>query len=299
MDELEALVQVKGALQMLDEEDVPAGVKLLEMSLVLKVKLDKNRELLKRKSRLLPTQCFQKQRRACKGKLRRRGNCAPKLLFFFTTFTASKLLIPDREESAESERRQYGTGNQVSCRREMFVGKLPHLPYATALAALGWLSLIHMAVVIADQVWSDAYQRIVQRGEGFQPMCGEDSFALSTGYNTPDLCKQKCDSMGDGCNVIYYYGSSCCEPECGGKACPDCFYYEEADGEIAYSEGCELVRDGGSGESAFHHESQSAILMILCAFHTYAARRMSALNLSPYTSPSITVRASLSALHHF
>ncbi|KAK3233046.1 hypothetical protein CYMTET_56637 [Cymbomonas tetramitiformis] len=57
--------------------------------------------------------------------------------------------------------------------------------------------------------------------------------------------------MGDGCNVIYYYGSSCCEPECGGKACPDCFYYEDADGEIAYSEGCELVRDGGSGFDIF------------------------------------------------
>ncbi|KAK3257963.1 hypothetical protein CYMTET_32966 [Cymbomonas tetramitiformis] len=51
-DELEALVQIKGALQMMDEEDIPAGVKLLEMSLVLKVKLDKNRQLLKRKSRI-------------------------------------------------------------------------------------------------------------------------------------------------------------------------------------------------------------------------------------------------------
>ncbi|KAK3233736.1 hypothetical protein CYMTET_55980 [Cymbomonas tetramitiformis] len=51
-DELEALVQIKGALQMLDEGDIPTGVKLLEMSLVLKVKLDKNRELLKRKSRV-------------------------------------------------------------------------------------------------------------------------------------------------------------------------------------------------------------------------------------------------------
>ncbi|KAK3248188.1 hypothetical protein CYMTET_42342 [Cymbomonas tetramitiformis] len=48
-DELEALVQIKGALQMLDEGDIPTGVK---MSLVLKVKLDKNRELLKRKSRV-------------------------------------------------------------------------------------------------------------------------------------------------------------------------------------------------------------------------------------------------------
>ncbi|KAK3267377.1 hypothetical protein CYMTET_24057 [Cymbomonas tetramitiformis] len=35
-DELEALVQIKKALLMMDEEDVPAGVKLLEMSLVLK-----------------------------------------------------------------------------------------------------------------------------------------------------------------------------------------------------------------------------------------------------------------------
>ncbi|KAK3280861.1 hypothetical protein CYMTET_11315 [Cymbomonas tetramitiformis] len=51
-DELEALVQIKKALLMMDEEDVPAGVKLLEMSLVLKVKLDKNRQLLKRKSRI-------------------------------------------------------------------------------------------------------------------------------------------------------------------------------------------------------------------------------------------------------
>ncbi|KAK3242630.1 hypothetical protein CYMTET_47694 [Cymbomonas tetramitiformis] len=51
-DELEALVQIKGALQMMDEEDIPAGVKLLEMSLVLKVKLDKHRQLLKRKSRI-------------------------------------------------------------------------------------------------------------------------------------------------------------------------------------------------------------------------------------------------------
>ncbi|KAK3288566.1 hypothetical protein CYMTET_3961 [Cymbomonas tetramitiformis] len=51
-DELEALVQIKKALLMMDEEEVPAGVKLLEMSLVLKVKLDKNRQLLKRKSRV-------------------------------------------------------------------------------------------------------------------------------------------------------------------------------------------------------------------------------------------------------
>ncbi|KAK3234115.1 hypothetical protein CYMTET_55604 [Cymbomonas tetramitiformis] len=51
-DELEALVQIKKALLMMDEEDVPAGVKLLDMSLVLKVKLDKHRQLLKRKSRI-------------------------------------------------------------------------------------------------------------------------------------------------------------------------------------------------------------------------------------------------------
>ncbi|KAK3284359.1 hypothetical protein CYMTET_7990 [Cymbomonas tetramitiformis] len=51
-DELEALVQIKKALLMMDEEDIPAGVKLLEMSLVLKVKVDKNRQLLKRKSRI-------------------------------------------------------------------------------------------------------------------------------------------------------------------------------------------------------------------------------------------------------
>eukprot|EP00854_Cymbomonas_tetramitiformis_P034601 gene34601-biopygen34206 len=46
-DELEALVQIKKALLMMDEE-----VKLLDMSLVLKVKLDKHRQLLKRKSRI-------------------------------------------------------------------------------------------------------------------------------------------------------------------------------------------------------------------------------------------------------
>eukprot|EP00854_Cymbomonas_tetramitiformis_P034151 gene34151-biopygen16581 len=51
-DELEALVQIKRALLMMDEEDVPAGVKLLDMPLVLKVKLDKHRQLLKRKSRI-------------------------------------------------------------------------------------------------------------------------------------------------------------------------------------------------------------------------------------------------------
>eukprot|EP00854_Cymbomonas_tetramitiformis_P004734 gene4734-biopygen4670 len=50
--ELEALVQVKGALLMMDEEDIPPGVRLLDMSLVLKVKLDKHGELLKRKSRI-------------------------------------------------------------------------------------------------------------------------------------------------------------------------------------------------------------------------------------------------------
>ncbi|KAK3257140.1 hypothetical protein CYMTET_33764 [Cymbomonas tetramitiformis] len=51
-DELDALVQIKKASLMMDEEDIPAGVKLLEMSLVLKVKLDKNRQLLKRKSQI-------------------------------------------------------------------------------------------------------------------------------------------------------------------------------------------------------------------------------------------------------
>ncbi|KAK3266567.1 hypothetical protein CYMTET_24810 [Cymbomonas tetramitiformis] len=51
-DELEALVQIKKALLMMNEEDVPAGVKQLDMSLVLKVKLDKHRQLLKRKSRI-------------------------------------------------------------------------------------------------------------------------------------------------------------------------------------------------------------------------------------------------------
>ncbi|KAK3285995.1 hypothetical protein CYMTET_6420, partial [Cymbomonas tetramitiformis] len=35
-DELEALVQIKGALLMMKEEDVPVGVKLLDMSLILK-----------------------------------------------------------------------------------------------------------------------------------------------------------------------------------------------------------------------------------------------------------------------
>ncbi|KAK3258801.1 hypothetical protein CYMTET_32175 [Cymbomonas tetramitiformis] len=51
-NELEALVQIKRALLMMKEEDVPPGVKLLDMSLVLKVKLDKNRQLVKRKSRI-------------------------------------------------------------------------------------------------------------------------------------------------------------------------------------------------------------------------------------------------------
>eukprot|EP00854_Cymbomonas_tetramitiformis_P026901 gene26901-biopygen27858 len=50
--ELEAQVQIKRALLMMKEEDVPAGVKLLDMSLILKVKLDKHRQLLKRKSRI-------------------------------------------------------------------------------------------------------------------------------------------------------------------------------------------------------------------------------------------------------
>ncbi|KAK3285523.1 hypothetical protein CYMTET_6877 [Cymbomonas tetramitiformis] len=39
-DEVEALVQIKGARLMMKEEDVPAGVKLLDMSLILKMKLD-------------------------------------------------------------------------------------------------------------------------------------------------------------------------------------------------------------------------------------------------------------------
>eukprot|EP00854_Cymbomonas_tetramitiformis_P011073 gene11073-biopygen11351 len=51
-NELEALVQIKGALRLMKEEDVPPGVKLLDMSLILKVKLDKHRQLLKRKSRI-------------------------------------------------------------------------------------------------------------------------------------------------------------------------------------------------------------------------------------------------------
>ncbi|KAK3233085.1 hypothetical protein CYMTET_56594 [Cymbomonas tetramitiformis] len=47
--ELEALVAVKRALLMIDVQDVPPGVRLLDMSLVLKVKLDKHRQLQKRK----------------------------------------------------------------------------------------------------------------------------------------------------------------------------------------------------------------------------------------------------------
>ncbi|KAK3238667.1 hypothetical protein CYMTET_51338, partial [Cymbomonas tetramitiformis] len=50
--ELEALVTVKKALLMVKEEDVPHGHKLLDMSLVLKVKMDKHGQLLKRKSRI-------------------------------------------------------------------------------------------------------------------------------------------------------------------------------------------------------------------------------------------------------
>ncbi|KAK3287173.1 hypothetical protein CYMTET_5303 [Cymbomonas tetramitiformis] len=50
--ELEALVQIKGALLMVKEQDLPAGVKLLDMSLIQKVKLDKHRQLQKRKARV-------------------------------------------------------------------------------------------------------------------------------------------------------------------------------------------------------------------------------------------------------
>ncbi|KAK3248576.1 hypothetical protein CYMTET_41961 [Cymbomonas tetramitiformis] len=50
--ELEALVTVKRALEMMDKEDVPPGVHLLDMALVLKVKLDKHRQLQKRKARV-------------------------------------------------------------------------------------------------------------------------------------------------------------------------------------------------------------------------------------------------------
>ncbi|KAK3269118.1 hypothetical protein CYMTET_22422 [Cymbomonas tetramitiformis] len=97
-----------------------------------------------------------------------------------------------------------------------------------------------------ESVWNDTYVRLVQKDQGLVPMCGEASFALSTNYSTPDECKQKCDSMDDGCNVIYFYGSSGSSPECGGRACPDCFYDGDADGEIAYSDGCELASDGSA-----------------------------------------------------
>ncbi|KAK3256629.1 hypothetical protein CYMTET_34246 [Cymbomonas tetramitiformis] len=50
--ELEALITVKQALEMMDKEDVPPGVRLLDMALVLKVKLDKHRQLQKRKARV-------------------------------------------------------------------------------------------------------------------------------------------------------------------------------------------------------------------------------------------------------
>ncbi|KAK3235577.1 hypothetical protein CYMTET_54232 [Cymbomonas tetramitiformis] len=50
--ELEALITVKQALMMMDMEDVPPGVRLLDMALVLKVKLDKHRQLQKRKARV-------------------------------------------------------------------------------------------------------------------------------------------------------------------------------------------------------------------------------------------------------
>ncbi|KAK3239767.1 hypothetical protein CYMTET_50335 [Cymbomonas tetramitiformis] len=50
--ELEALVTVKQALMKMDMEDVPLGVRLLDMSLVLKVKQDKHRQLQKRKARV-------------------------------------------------------------------------------------------------------------------------------------------------------------------------------------------------------------------------------------------------------
>eukprot|EP00854_Cymbomonas_tetramitiformis_P012586 gene12586-biopygen12946 len=51
-EELEALVGVKGALLAMSEEDIPAGCKLLGMSLVLRPKLDKYMQLQKRKSRI-------------------------------------------------------------------------------------------------------------------------------------------------------------------------------------------------------------------------------------------------------
>ncbi|KAK3255767.1 hypothetical protein CYMTET_35068, partial [Cymbomonas tetramitiformis] len=94
--------------------------------------------------------------------------------------------------------------------------------------------------------WSDTYELLVQKDKKLVPSCGEDSFVRSTDYSHPDDCKKKCDSMGDGCNVIYFYGSSGSTPECGGKVCPDCFYYNDAEGNIAYSDGCMLEEDGGS-----------------------------------------------------
>ncbi|KAK3272587.1 hypothetical protein CYMTET_19125 [Cymbomonas tetramitiformis] len=51
-NELDALVHIEGALFMMDGEDIPPSVKLLDMSLVLKMKLDKHMQLLKRKSRV-------------------------------------------------------------------------------------------------------------------------------------------------------------------------------------------------------------------------------------------------------
>eukprot|EP00854_Cymbomonas_tetramitiformis_P022488 gene22488-biopygen23222 len=50
--ELEALVTVKKALLMMDLEDVPPGVRLLDMSLVLKVKREKHRQLQNCKARV-------------------------------------------------------------------------------------------------------------------------------------------------------------------------------------------------------------------------------------------------------
>ncbi|KAK3278943.1 hypothetical protein CYMTET_13151 [Cymbomonas tetramitiformis] len=51
-EELEALVQTKQALMMMSEAEIPSGVRLLDMPLVLKVKMDKHGQLLKRKSRI-------------------------------------------------------------------------------------------------------------------------------------------------------------------------------------------------------------------------------------------------------
>eukprot|EP00854_Cymbomonas_tetramitiformis_P001531 gene1531-biopygen1393 len=50
--ELQSLVRVKGALEMLEPKDLPAGVRPLEMSLIQKVKLTKLMELDKRKARI-------------------------------------------------------------------------------------------------------------------------------------------------------------------------------------------------------------------------------------------------------